>query len=738
MEDGKQVRLRTALLLLLFLAVLAAFFYVLYDTQIVNGASYRQRSSYSVPKTETVETSRGEILDAYGHLLVSNATQYQVTLDTSLMGSRRSEIIAGLLEVCRQQGMTWTDTLPITQSAPYAYTSDDGDRSAVVWLRGLCEKYGWDAGELVEVPVEREREPELDPDTGEPIVPAPDAGQEESGEPEEPEYSHTWVPALTAQEVLDKLAEQFKLETDGLTSRQLRELVGVLYELALREREVTYTEYIFAQNVDIRFITLVKERKLTGVTVEAASTRQYHTTYASHILGRVGPIYREEWLGDEESGILGYKDMEGYSFNSIVGKDGVERAFESWLHGVSGVREVETDASGKLISGNWREGQEPQPGGNVVLTLDLRLQTAVEDLLAAHIEGLEESDNGAAVVVDMTGGVLAMASYPGYDLSRITDPDYFAQLTSDPLTPMVNFATQGTYAPGSIFKPCTAIAGLQEGVITPTTKIRDTGYYTYFTSNIAWAPKCWIYRQGGGTHGQENVTEAIRDSCNVFFYDVGRRVGIEKLSDYAHMFGLGVPTGIELYEDVGHVAGPETSAALKTEWVNSAITSVAIGQENNKFTPLQLANYIATLINGGTHYAAHLLKSVKSSDYSSVLYEYEPQVLDEIGIDPANLEAVKQGMYQVTQTYSVARYFNALPVKAGAKTGTAQVNSNTGTNATFVCFAPYDDPQIALCLVVEKGSSGASLAKLAADILQFYFTIEQTGSAVPGENQLLR
>ena len=249
---------------------------------------------------------------------------------------------------------------------------------------------------------------------------------------------------------------------------------------------------------------------------------------------------------------------------------------------------------------------------------------------------------------------------------------------------------------------------------------------------------CWIYRQYGGNHGYENVSEAIRDSCNVFFYDVGRRVGIEALNDYAHMFGLGVPSGIEIPEKTGYVAGPETSASLGTEWVTSAITSASIGQENNQFTPLQLANYIATLVNGGTHYAAHLLKSVKSADYSEVIYEYEPEVLDEINIDPENLAAVKLGMYQVTQTSSVARYFNSLPVKAGAKTGTAQINNNTGTNATFVCFAPYDDPQIALCLVVEKGSSGSSLAALAADILQFYFTSEETLSAVAGENQLMQ
>ena len=184
------------------------------------------------------------------------------------------------------------------------------------------------------------------------------------------------------------------------------------------------------------------------------------------------------------------------------------------------------------------------------------------------------------------------------------------------------------------------------------------------------------------------------------------------------------------------MAGPETSERLGTEWVTSAITSAAIGQENNQFTPLQLANYIATLVNGGTHYAAHLLKSVKSSDYSEVLYEYEPQVLDEIDIDPENLAAVKLGMYRVTQSSASARYFNALPVKAGAKTGTAE--RGLDTNATFVCFAPYDDPQIALCLVVQDDDAGANLSSFAADILQFYFNTEETVSTPVRENQLMR
>ena len=713
MEDGKLVKIRTGVLLAIFAAILGAFFFVLYDTQIAHGQDYLDRAFYSVAQTETVEASRGEILDSYGRVLVSNTTQYQVTLDTSLMGAaeERNGILSQLLEICRAQEVTWTDTLPISADAPYSYTWDDATSGQVNNLTKLCALLEIDEGTVTVIPGE------TDPETGETAA-----------------DTELWRPTLTSQQLLDALGEEFQVDST-LPETERRDLIGVLYELTLRSREVTYTEYVFASNVDIQFITLVKERKLNGVSIDTVAQRQYQTTYASHILGYTGAIDSEEWEGDEDT--PGYREL-GYAYNARVGKTGVEKAFESYLHGTSGTREIETDSTGKIINATWREGEEPQPGDNVVLTLDIRLQEAVENLLAAHVESLDESDNAAAVVVDMTGGVLALASYPGYDLSRISESGYLAQLNSDPLTPMVNFATQGLYMPGSIFKPVTAIAGLEEGIITPTTRIRDTGAYTYYTNDMRLAPKCWIYRQYGSTHGLLNVTQAIEVSCNVFFYDVGRRVGISKLNEYAHKFGLGEYTGIEIYEEKGYVAGPDTSSVLGTEWYEGATLSAAIGQENNLFTPLQLANYIATLVNGGTHYSAHLLKSVKSSDYSSVVYEYEPQVLDEIDIDPANLEAVKLGMYEVTQSSSVAPYFNALPVKAGAKTGTAQVNNNTGTNATFVCFAPYDDPQIALCLVVEKGSSGSSLAQLAAEILQFYFSSEETISTVTGENQLMR
>lgn len=297
MEDGKLIKRRTVLLLALFMAVLVAFFYVLYNVQIVSGSSYRQRAFYSVPKTETVETSRGEILDAYGRVLVSNATQYQITLDTALMGKERMKCIAALLELCRQEGVAWTDTLPISRDAPYYYTSLDAGRSAVIWLRSLCEALKLDQGTVTEIPVV--------------TLPAEGDGEEDgeapAAEPAEEQTQRVWAPSCTASELAASLTEALALESEGLSSREARDLLGVLYELTLRERQITYTEYVFARDVDIRFITLVKERKLTGVSVEAVSARKYHTVYASHILGRVGPIFREEWEGDENT--VGYREL---------------------------------------------------------------------------------------------------------------------------------------------------------------------------------------------------------------------------------------------------------------------------------------------------------------------------------------------------------------------------------------------------------------------------------------------
>jgi penicillin-binding protein 2 len=282
-----------------------------------------------------------------------------------------------------------------------------------------------------------------------------------------------------------------------------------------------------------------------------------------------------------------------------------------------------------------------------------------------------------------------------------------------------------------------AAGALEEGAITRTEKILDTGRYKHY-SRLSDQPMCWYYRQYGRTHGYVNVSEAIRDSCNVFFYETGLRLGISGIDAYAALFGLGQTTGLELYEEAGEVAGPETSASHGQTWYEGDTMYAAIGQGNTQVTPIQLANYVATLVNGGYHYRTHLLKTVKSSDFSEVVEEFRPELRDEIDLDEDNMAAIKYGMYLVANEGSAAKYFTDLPVTVGAKTGTAQVSTNTEAHALMVAFAPYDEPEIAISIVVEHGGSGTLVAAIAAEIMDYYFSAKDAMEAAPVENTLVR
>ncbi len=688
-REARRLKLRTNLLIALFCATLSLFVAVLYQTQIVNGSRYRSNSVQRDIQTERVNSVRGEILDTYGRVLVTNELSYNVTLDYAAMGARRNEVLDELLAICREEGVSWTSELRISDAPPWTYTSDtpltyqqknsDGELvTRRTYLGSLAGKCKW-----------------WDPD-------------------KEPE------PA--APELFQSMCVTFGLIEKGETPTQAhRDLAGVLYEVYLRLREVDNSEYLFARGVGIAFISKVKERALPGVRIDTATTRKYETSYAAHVLGYTGAIPRES--------AEHYKELD-YPNNATVGVAGVELAFEEKLHGVSGTRRIEKDENGNVISQEW--SREPEPGDNAVLTLDIALQATTEDLLAQYAARQEEQKPMAAAVVDMTGGVLALASYPTYDLSSFLEN--YSDLESDPNSPMLNRATHGVYAPGSTFKMLTAVAALSEEVITPDERIECTGTYTFYPPPDQ--PHCWIWP---GRHGYDNVTKAITDSCNCFFYDVGRRTTIKVLGEYAAKFGLGEYTGIEVSESKGRVSGPETSAFFNQEWFEGLTMFAAIGQDNNAFTPLQLANYVATLVNGGNHYQCHLLKEFKSSDYSQVTQVCQPELMDTIDIAPDHLDAVKQGMYDLSKTWTMARYFDSLPVEVGCKTGTAETSAKAvTTNAIFVCFAPYDDPQVALCLVAEGGDAGGSLAEIAAGILEQYFSTDSSLSVVTGENALLR
>lgn len=676
MKNPHPSRRRVYVLLGFFCAFLVLFFAVLYDAQVVHGSENRARSITSNTASETVTASRGIITDRNGKVLVSNRLAYTLVVDKSSFGKDEAALndaIWQLIQLCQEQGVTWNDTLPMTTGSSPQLTSKSLTESFREYLDG--NKLPTDGG---------------------------------------------------SAEVLAAMRKLYKVD-DSYTDAQARLIVGVRYELDGR------SSYTFAEDVSTELLGRITDGKYRGVTIKTAAARVYNTKLAAHILGTVGAIWQEEWRSDESTGYVGYAD-KGYNMNDLVGKDGVEKAFEEYLHGNDGKRLITTDENGKITGELYT--REPQPGGTVALTIDIDLQQVVEDTLASTIQGMIDKDSnergGAAAVIQVgTGEVLAMASYPTYDLETFNQ-DY-DELVKDERLPMFNRATQGVYAPGSTFKLCTSVAALEEGIITPSTIIEDKGIYTYYVDP---QPMCWIWRQAHTTHGRINVSQAIVDSCNYFYYEVGRLTGIKKLDEYATAFGLGQSTGIEIGDVSGVLASPEWAEAHDREWTDGQTITAAIGQSYNLFTPLQLANYVATLVSGGEHYEAHLLKNVKSYDSSRVVGVYGKGPLNDLNISDSTMAAVTKGMHDLTYD-SLRSAFSRCVVEAGAKTGSAQVGTDIA-NGTFVAYAPYDDPEIAIAIVVEKGGSGSLLANAAVDIINAWFTRDGTGATAAGEDALMR
>ncbi len=700
--DSKQFHRRVWAVVCLMGALVLIMWAALYEIQIIDGASYLPSTTKTTITYETVDASRGNIVDRYGRVLVTSSTQYQVTLDGVAMGSARNDTLTQLLEICTEQGITWSDTLSITKEGTFTFTTDDPyyttspdvlDRPTryLTRLGKLAVKMGW-----------------LEND------------------PSNKNYYDTSLP--TAEELLALMAESYGfIQAGEEVTDDIRALVGVQYELSVREEDIYFVDYIFAQDVDIKFISLVKEQSLPGITITPTTIRQYETEYAAHLLGRVTQMDTTMWSY--------YNGLNvGYEMDDYAGKDGVEQAFESYLRGTDGILVTETTSSGELIQQSW--ATEPVPGSNVALTIDIDLQKKVEDTFVEMLPQLEseEVQGAACVILDVnTGETLAMASYPTFSLATYSQD--FSENAADPLNPFNNRATWGLYAPGSTFKMVTAIAALEEEVVTPTTNIYDKGIYTFYDS---YQPQCWLYRQYGSTHGNQNVTQAITNSCNYYMYEVGRILGIDKLNEYASYFGLGEKTGFELGESAGVMAGPDYNDTLGLPWYDGSTLSVAIGQESSQFTPLQLSSYIATLVNGGTRYSTHILKDVRAGDTLDIIYSATPEVVDTVTLDEDNLEAVKAGMLALTESGSVASYFKSVDVAVGAKTGSAQISADEESNAVFVAFAPYDDPEIAIALVVERGGGGSDLGLIVAELLDYYFTSQQSLQQLPEENALIR
>jgi len=680
--NRKQITIRIIALALVMFAITGVLSLRLVFLQLVKGEDYIASAQSQTSVRYNIKASRGEILDRDGARMVSNELSYTVQFNYyEWERDRQNEVILRVCEILEESGIEHYDSLPMSTLFPLVYTYEGEDSREAKALQSFVE----DELKLDEMP--------------------------------------------SAAELFVLLLEEFDISTN-LALPEQRLIMGVRYEMKLRDFGA-YAPFTLADGLDIDTAAHITQlyQSLPGVSIEADSTRFYETSAAAHLLGFVGPIYKEEYAELKN---------QGYGLNDILGKAGLEKALESHLHGIDGKETLVTDITGEVVQ--RYVSTPPQPGDNCFLTIDLDLQEVAEQALAETIEGIRakgavsrtgagaDAEGGAVVVIDVDSGeILAMASYPTYSLETYR-ADY-NDLLQDPLTPMVNRATSGLYPPGSTFKMVTSVAALEEGIITPSTIINDLGRYTYWDD---YQPRCWIYKDTGRTHGRINVSEALKYSCNYFYYEVGRVMGIDTLVEWASRLGLGQRTGIELGDKAGQIASPETIE----DWQGGLVLQAAIGQSAHQFTPLQLANYVATIVNGGTRYQPHLLKKVMDYSLTETVEEIEPTVLDEIELQPSTIEAVKQGMRGVvTEDGTASSVFLNYPIEVGGKTGSAQTRSGRSAHGVFVSFAPYDEPEIAVCVVGEHAGSGGSVAPVCVAIYNEYFglnEIEDPGDLVNG------
>lgn len=670
--------IRIVALCLCMLLIFGSLVYRLIQLQLIQGPNITASLNANVIREYDEIASRGEILDRNGTVMVGNALGFSVQLDYYEWDkSRQNEVLLRLYETLLESGVACLDILPLTWEEPLAYTYTSLDSGDGRKLEKFVQAQEWGS-----------------------------------------------VEQLTPVRLFGLLCSKYGVDS-SLTLQQRRAVIGLRYYLEDYQFSNYNTPVTVVEELDIRSVAHLSElqSELPGVTIQVSDSREYHTTAAAHLLGRVAAISSDEY---EE------KKEEGYALNDTIGKDGMEQALESYLRGTDGVRAVEVDRQTGQVMAEYMV-EDTQPGKNCYLTIDLPLQERVEQALADTLAAIKEKgenskdgegadvEGGAAVVIDVdTGEILAMASWPTYSLE-----DFSAQFSannSDPLRPFFNRAIMATYSPGSTFKMCTALAALEEGVIEPDTKIYDEGVYKRY-ADVGYSPRCWIYRQYGRNHGNINVSQALKYSCNYFFYEMGYQLQPERLNKYATQLGLGQKTGVELAgEKAGNLAGPESREANGGEkWYAADTLMAAIGQSDHLFTPIQLANYVATLVNGGTRYQPHLLKTVMDYTNTEVYEEVQPTVLNTIEISQSSLNAIKEGMKGVvTEDGTASSYFAGFPIQVGGKTGSAQMTNHSATGV-FVSFAPYDEPEIAVCVVGEYASSGGSLAPVAIAAYDQYF-----------------
>lgn len=647
--------------------------------QLVNGEDFKSQATNTTDYKFTVTAARGDIVDSRGERIATSVTGYNVVLNKLLMGDEDLDgMLQKIVELLRANGESWNDTLLISQpdaAGNYTFTAEEGSTKDQKALAAMKDNLGLQ------------------------------------------QYA-------TANDVMEKLVEDYDLASFPLSWQ--RTLGGIHYEMQLQAFS-NVNNFIMAENVSEATVATIKEHSLSlpGVEIVETSTRSYEqSTVLPHVLGRVGKITAEKWKVTDENGQTTYPLREkGYNMNDIIGISGLESAYEDELRGKDGVETITRNSDGVIV--DTALTTVPEPGHTVQLTIDSRFQKAVDKALAENIDMINRVYNtgsmkaaaGAAVVLDVKdGSVLAASNYPSFDQNLYATQ--YSEYSADESLPLFNRALQGLYTPGSTFKPAVAIAALDTGLINRYSTVNCTRVYTYYKD---YRPKC---TQHGHGNGPIDVVNAIKWSCNVFFYDVGRRLTSDVYDAYAYKLGLGQRTGVEVSEAVGHLTSKNDS-----NYMESLDIQAAIGQGNTVVTPIQLATYAATIANRGTRYRTHFVKAILDSNTGEVLQETQPEVMDVIEDKGETFDLIQQGMIGVSQTISALANY---PYTIACKTGTPQRSEGyySGssyrhyTNTTMIAYGPTEDAQIAIGIVVEYGGGGARAGNLMADIFNAYFAMQ--------------
>ena len=693
-SDEKKSRVKYNVLSMLVYIVGIVLLVQLFNLQIVNGQKYREQSNTRLTRESVLKAARGNILDRTGNPIVTTTMGFRLDLyKTKVDDKTLNDTILNIIKILEKNGDTYYDNLPIDVN-PFSFKSQDENNIK-----------NWKNKNKIDI----------------------DA---------------------SAEDCFYKLKEKFKIESDNI--EETRKIMAIRYEISQNGYSSTKAVEICGNLSRESAMELSeKNAQFAGIDIVTEPIISYTSgNLASHILGTVGKITQSELEGREEN----------YDMNDLIGKTGIQYVFEDVLKGKNGIRQIDMDIEG-TITGEYIE-QEAVAGSDVVLTIDSNLQAITEKALKDNITKIStggfssrsDADAGAVVVMNVkTGEILAMASYPDYEpqlfINGISSEKYKEYQEKSAL---YNRAISGTYAPGSIFKMVTAIAGLEEGVINPKTLINDTGVYPH-----AHKPVCWYYTEYGIGHGNLNVSDAIKHSCNYFFYEVGNRIGIDKLEKYAKYFGLGKKTQVELpSESTGVVASRKIADSEDRSWYVGETLSAAIGQSYNNFTPIQMAKYISMLANGGKDIDVTLVKSIIDSEGNQMDRQKIDEIVnrklgfdnsektEELNISEENLKAILEGMKGVTSESGGTAYstFAGFNVEVAGKTGTAQVGNKT--NGWFAGFAPFDNPEIAIVVVVENVTHGGYTAEVARDIFAEYFgmnaeEITESQDAIPS-NQVVR